>query len=317
MSWRAIWREAWRNVASGAARPVLLAALASLVVLVAQLSDLAAVAAADARAEAFRAAGADVLVVQSSGGIDASRCRALVQVAGVEAAGAIRADEPRFAASAPGSSIPTFEVTPEFGAVLGTKTSGAGVLLSSEAASMLDAAMGERLPLIDGSTAVGGVYRYPSDGRMLGLGFAMLVPTTDPGHYDACWMRTWPAADAHQMLLQTVATGASDTPPDLRQLNPRLGAELDAASAFHERPTRLLPLAGALALAAIGAGAVLLRKLELASARHLGVSREALAAGIGLSLLAPFAGAIGALAGGAITAASIRERDVYRSFRQR
>lgn len=105
-------------------------------------------------------------------------------------------------------------------------------------------------------------------------------------------------------------------------------------------------------LAGLGAGAVVLRKLEFASARHLGVSREAVtvialletalwlmpamlaallagavaaatlgaedvAAGLGLALLAPVAGAIGALAGSGIVAARIDERDVYRAFRER
>lgn len=358
MTWRSIWREAWRNVLSGAARPKLLAVLAMLVVLAAQLADLSAVWVGQNRAEQYRAAGADVLVLQAQGGIDPARCNALSDVPGVDAAGAIRAAAPQHAASAPGSSIPSFEVTSGFAAVLAPQAegdaapSGAGAILSSEAAAMLSARPGDQLRFIEGATTVAAVYAYPADGRMQGLGYALLMPTTELGAYDACWMRAWPADDAHQVLLQTVASGASETPPELRQLNPRLGAVLDAASIFEERPTRWLPLAAAGVLAAIGAGAVLLRRLELASARHLGVSGEAVtaitvletalwlipamlvslvtgaaaaaalgpedvAAGLGLALLAPVAGAVGAFLGSGITARLIDERHVYRAFRQR
>lgn len=357
MNWRAIRREAWRGVASGAARTVLLGIVAAAVILVAQLVDLAVVRADDLRAEGFRMAGADVLVLQAQGGIDAGRCAALATVPGVDGAGAIRAAAPRFAAAAPASSIPAFEVTPGFPSVLAPPAddaalSGAGVLLSAEAATMLDVAAGDALPLIDGEARVADVYEYPSDGRMLGLGYAMLLPTLEEGPFDACWMRAWPVTDAHQVLLQTSATGATEAAPELRQLNARLGATLDAAAAFDERPSRWLPLAAALVLAAIGAGSVLLRRLELASARHLGVTRAAttaialleaalwlvpgilaallagataaaslgaedVGAGLWLATLAPLGGVLGALVGTGVAAALIDERAVYRAFRQR
>lgn len=316
--------------------------------------DLLAVRSIEDRAAEFRAAGGDVLLLQAAGGIDALRCEQLAQVDGVTAAGAIRAAAPTFAAAAPSSSIPSFEVSPRFGALLDVSEGRAGVLLSNEAASMLGVSSGDPLRLLSGATAVGGVFAYPSDGRMLGLGYAMLEPTADTRPFDACWMRMRSTVDEHELLLQTVAEVAGNTAvaPEMRQLNTRLGARLDSAAQFEQRATRMLPVVAIVIMAGISAGAVFRRRLELASALHLGVTRwdlvaivvaetglwlvpscvaalttgamtasalgaDSIGSGLALAVLAPVGGVIGGIVGAAAMTASIRERDVYRAFKMR
>ena len=354
----AIAREAWRNILSGTARTGLLAVVLIATAVGFQLADLLTVRGITERAAAFRAAGADILVYSSTGGIDPVRCSLLAEQPDVIAAGATRREPDRFAAALPASSIPTFAVTAGFpGVLLGDHAAqSAGVVLSRDLAETLDLTIGDTLRVLDGAAPVTGVYDYPQDGRTTGFGYALLTPTADTAPFDACWVREWPQSETTEMLLRgvtTTGTPEADAPtPELSQLNSTLGRRLDATALFTARTTRWAPLLALLAAAAVGFTAARLRRLEIASARHLGVSTTAqslgavlesaawalpvalvgavsaawVAAGgqasdvastLVLGALAPVATIIGGTVGAVVATATVRERQLLRYLKER
>ncbi len=285
-------REAWRNVLTGTARAGLLAFALVVVVVGAGVLDLLQVRAITTRADEFRASGADVLVLDAAGHVDPVRCELLAGQPGIEAAGAMRAAPVRRLAPLPQDAIPAFEVTPGLPALLAPSDPprGTGVVLSSALATTLGTETGRPLLTDAGATTIAGVYEYPDDGRRYGYSYALLDPVTPSGAFDSCWIRQWPANGAATTLLMTALTAGADdpslAPPQISQLNPTLGITYDATSAFRERGTRWAPL-GAFALAAaVGWLATWLRRLELATALHLGQSRPAQIVGLWLETAA-------------------------------
>lgn len=361
MRWRAITREAWRNVVSGTSRAGIVAVVLVTAAVGLLLTDLFAVRGIVDRVDEFRSAGADVLVFSAASGVDPVRCEGIASAPGVHAAGAVRRDPDRYISTMPGSSIPTYEVSPGFAAVVhAAPAEGVGVVLSRELATTLQVVPGGGVHVLaDGSgpapTRVAGVYDYPADGRMSGFGFAMLVPTLDHGPFDACWVRQWPQSAETEVLLRSVAVadaGTDATPPELTQLNTSLGRQLDARALFLERPTRWLPLVGLLVAAAVGFAVVRLRRLEIASARHLRVPHGAQVLGVvlescawavpvllvgalagawvassgvaadrgstmALAMLAPIGVVLGGIAGSVLGVVSVRERALLRYLKER
>ncbi len=354
----AVVREAWRNVLGGTARAGLLALVLAVVVVGLQLADLRTVRGITAQVDAFRAAGADVLVLSATGQVDGERCALLASQPNVVAAGALRKDVDQFAATLPSSSIPSFAVTPGFPGVLLPDGGpvATGVVLSRDLADALGLGPGDRLGLLGGDSTVAAVYDYPQDGRTAGYGYALLAPTTERAPFDACWVREWPRTPETEALLRGVrvaGTPDQDAPaPELTQLNSSLGQELDAAELFAGRATRWFPLVAFGLAMALAAGATRLRRLEIASARHLGVtatdqvlvllcetvlwagpvllagavSAAVVVAGghpddvlpmLALGALAPVAGVLGAAAGVGAAALTIRESDLLRFFKER
>jgi hypothetical protein len=355
--WDALRREAWRDVVSGTSRATLVALLLALVVLGGQIADLLAVQSVTDRATAFRAAGADVLVLSASGRVDGARCELLADQPDVDAAGALRREADRYAAALPASSIPAYAVTPGFTRVVAPDAAaGAGVVVSQDHADVLATSPGDDLTLVGGSTTVAAVYPWPQDGRTSGYGYALLEPTSDRAPYDSCWVRAWPMTTTTEQLLRGVTiagTPAAGTPAtEISQLNSTLGRAFDPSDALVHRVTRWAPLAVLLLTAVIAFGATRLRRLELASARHLGVRRrdqvlvlalESLAwsapvvllaavsaalvvAGgsaenvgtmLALGALSPLAGAVGAGVGAVLAVLSVREGDLLRFVKER
>ncbi len=353
-----IAREAWRNVLCGTSRTGIVAAVLVVVAVGFQLADLLTVRGITDRVDAFRAAGADVLVYSSVGGIDPRRCELLAAQPTVIAAGAVRRDPDRFAAVLPASSIPTYAVTPGFpGVLLGTAGDpGPGVVVSRDLADALGLTSADTLQLVDATAPVAAVYDYPQDGRATGFGYAMLAPTRDLAPFDACWVREWPLTESTAMLLRGVGTtsaGTADAPsPELTQLNTSQGRHLDAEGLFATRATRWAPLLALVVAAGVGFASTRLRRLEIASGRHLGVSMSAqvlgsllesaawaapvalaaalsaaaVAAGghagdvvatLGLGALAPLATIVGGVVGGAVATATVRERQLLRYLKER
>ncbi|MBT1683971.1 hypothetical protein [Curtobacterium flaccumfaciens] len=256
-----------------------------------------------------------------------------------------------------GSAIPTYEVTAGVRGLLGGSDADgtAGVIVSPTVRETLGLAAGDRLVTAGGAgTGVAGVYDYPDDGRDPDLEYAVLAPTVDDGSpFDACWATVWPQRDdTVSMLRRTVlpASGAEgEDRPTAGQLNPTLGAVFTLAA----RQPVLVPFgAAALVGLTIGAAAVARRRLALASDRHVGVPRSAQVLGVVLQHLVwasvgavvatsvavvsvrgldvddalPIVreaiaiaslGLVGALLGGALAAAAIRERALHRYFRSR
>jgi len=288
MRTREVVREAWRDVASGAAG-VLTSAVVLAVLLAAVVGLHSAVSAADVRsAAAYRTSGAATTVQRAEGRIDGRVCEGLADSEGVLASGALRrAEQGAVPAVLPGSAVPTYEVSAGLVRVLGATGSAgtAGVVISPGVHDALGQGADDRIALADGtSVPVTGVYAYPDDGRDPDLEYALLAPTLDDGRaFDACWVTVWPERDdTVSMLRRTVlpTTGAGDEArPVVGQLNPRLGASFVRRGDVPDSVP--LGTAGAAGLV-VGAAAVLRRRLTLASDLHVGVAKNAQVLGVAL-----------------------------------
>ncbi|ROP74712.1 hypothetical protein [Curtobacterium sp. PhB115] len=352
-----VLREAWRDVVSGAARAAASALVVAVLLGGVVGLRAAALADDVRAAATWVASGAATTIQRAPGRIDGRACDALAGSEGVLASGALRRlDDGSDPAALPGSAVPTYEVTAGLPAALDVtgRTRVPGVLASSAVADALGLAPGDPFVTVDGGTSVAGVYAYPDDGRDPDLEYAVLAPALDDGAlFDACWVTVWPEReDTGSMLRRTLSasTGAEDEErPTLGQLNPRLG-ETFAPTA----PPSLLASSGvAFALGlAVGGAAVGRRRLALASDLHVGVPRSAqllgvllqhlvwgsvgavvattvavvLVRGLGVDDAGPIVreaiaiaslGLVGALLGGVLAAAAIRERALHRYFRSR
>jgi hypothetical protein len=277
MHWSSLVGEAWRNVRSGTALTVQLAVVVGLVtaaVIGFAGSDILAIVNQGA---AYRASGANVLILQAPGAIDPAACEALNSAPGVRA-GALRAAPHNLVAAVlPDSSVPTFEVSPGLASIImaGRAREPEGVLVSRSVADTVG---------IEGAfvgtgagadaVAVAGVYDYPRDGRRTDLEFAVLAPTASRAPFDECWAETWPESAQLESLLRSTRIPA-DSGSDgstLLQWNGTHGAAFPGQALFGSRVTRWLPVAAALASLIIAFAAGRLRKVEFASARHSGVT---------------------------------------------
>ena len=265
---KALWREAWLNVRSGTTRAALFVVLVAAIGSALIVADAVVVQQLSAAATAYQNAGASTYTVAADARVDATACTALAGLPGVEAVGAIRdaptALEP---AALPSTTIPYFETTVGFGALLGAVNADTGgVLVSDQVAQTLQLKAGDEIPLRSSTEStpqktaqVAGVYAYPDDGRVPGYGYAVLAevvaaaPTAggastgsgstgtgtagsgdDAGaaaRFDECWVRMWPeSASIRGQLAGVVVPGSvKDEPPVLSKLNNRL------AWGFHGR----------------------------------------------------------------------------------
>lgn len=313
----AIWREVWRDLVSGTARAGL--AFTGVLVVVAALAAWETMAVRDAvsRALEYRASGASTLVLTASGRIDAATCHQLADLPGVEAAGAIRRAETDIVPAAlPLGTLPTYDVTPGFGSLLGAEMAGeAGVLLSDEAEAL---SSGHEMTLMTtaGAVDVAGTYSWPRDGRRPGYGYAALQLNPPSGSYDECWVHAWPMPGDLPGITHTAVTSAQDVddgPAVLSQLNATLGARFTGGETFDVRPTRHAPvLAGALG-AVIGYAALRVRRAQLAGALHDGLTRTALLIIVGLETCAWVLPATAVMAAAAIIGAGAGPPDAATS----
>jgi hypothetical protein len=267
--------EARRNVLSGTAFTAQLSLLIGAVTAGLLVADFSTIAALEASAEAFRASGATVQTLSAAGSVSGEACDALES--NDIRSGAIRTSKHRLEPAAlPGGPVPTFEVTPGFADVMLKRqvSLDAGVLVSRSLAQSFDLSAGDILKTSQGRVRVSAVFDYPDDGRRPWLGYSVLVPTIASAAFDECWAEVWPqSAQLAGVLRTTVIPGgsANDQMPVIGQLNSTLGSGYSGATAFAERPTRFAPLtAGAIAFLAV-VGAIRLRRVELASALHVGV----------------------------------------------
>jgi hypothetical protein len=350
-------REAVRDIASGAAAGIVFAVVFAVLVggtAVALSADRVDEVRAARR---WVDAGAATLVERADGRIDGAACDALAQIGSVRASGAVRQVADRLvAASLPRSAVPTSAMSPGFGRMLDIagRSDGAGILASADVARRLGVSVGDAVTTPTGATRVIGVYRYPDDGRDQELSYAVLEP--DPqrsGLYDECWATVWPDdTTVGPALARTVLHGTGgedDARPTLTQLNPTLGTHFVA----HRSIPQVAGGTGAAAFGlVIGAAFVLRRRLALASDRHIGVGiiaqlgaqlvQAATWASVGVATAVPVilgfvhplpsadatpvvlgalralvCGWCGVVAGVVIAVSIVRERSLFRYFRQR
>lgn len=343
--------EAGRCVASGTTRALLLAATTAVLFGALAWWDIATVAAAQQDARTYAAAGASTYVLDAPGLIDAVSCDQLATVAGITAAGAIARTAPDLAPIAtPQRTLPLFAMSPGMATLLGAPAGG--MIATDVVAQQYGLDTRPVLATTTGDYPVIGSFPYPDDGRAPTLGYAVLAPGDPTDRYDQCWARIDPQDQNKQTLLYTalVGTAGPDAHPTIGQLNPRLGATSHAAADFADRTSRRAPLIAALAGALLTAAALRLRRLELATARHLGVTRPELVAQTTLETLAwatptllltlgtltvwtaathldtavwtfgaltLTAGVAGTLAGTIVATALIRENQIIRYFKAR
>lgn len=272
-------REAWRNVASGTSRAVVLTSVVGLATSLLAAADTMSMTGVIGAAEAFRERGGSIAILTAEGAIDGRACDALVDQPGVRAAGAVAAQEPPLTvAGVPQNPLTFFAASPGFSTMLPQSTGQEqpGLLLPEATAESLGLSIGDPVFSKAGDTVLGGTYAYPDDGRPRGMGYAAIAPTSADRPFDECWLDAYPVTPATTDLLYTaIAADASLTDAGLTvsQHNQSLGQARDPATEFTGRMTALFPL-GALGLGA-GAGflAVWSRRLEIASALHSGVHR--------------------------------------------
>ncbi|MFR0555734.1 hypothetical protein [Pseudoscardovia radai] len=132
-----------------------------------------------------------------------------------------------------------------------------------------------------GTVQVSGVYPFPDDGRdTANFSYAALqaVPAQSDG-FDACIVKTWPVpSDVESLLMYTVArtSGESSSYPAMSQLNATEGSQFHPENEFAGRVSAWAPLVLGIAGLLLGFICVRLRRLELASAMHCGVPKVAM-----------------------------------------
>lgn len=350
-----VFREAWRNIRSGAARAGWLSFALALTITLLSLAELATVTALDQRARNYHDAGGSVRVMKVEEGIDPLRCDALPATDGILSSGALRTIDPIAITGLGGLTTPAFETTLGFQKVLGLGTAlNAGVLISEPLSKRWQVRAGDTLNTGHGPMPVAAVFPYPeADGRDSRLANAILLPTLGDGTFDECWADVWPSTAGFDSLIRaTQATGSGEAAASISTLNPTLGQVFTGADDYQGRITRLGAATAAITGAAIGFLGGTRRRLEFASSLHAGVSPRnlvhislvevlvwagvsaliataaaSLTARIGTPLIANAlyshiavtcgAGAFGAIAGTLFAAASSRESRLFKYFKER
>lgn len=271
-----IWREVWRDLASGTARGSLFAFLLVLIMGALAAIDLAQVRSFTEQAEAYRDAGASISVLEAPNQIDGAACQALANIPGVNASGAIRLEEDRLTLSAlPGAPVPLATVTPNFEKLLGVQTLSGGILLSDQVAESVQAISGQAINTTKGDTLVAGIYPYPADGRKPGFGYMAMLPSNENEPFDQCWAEVWPQSDQTRSLIYTALLPTKDSSNiTLGQLNSSLGTAFSGISAYQNRITQYGFAVAGIAGIALGFVSVRIRRLEVASHLHAGIARK-------------------------------------------
>jgi hypothetical protein len=276
-----ILSEAWRNLLSGTTRALTLAAALALAAVGACLLDGFAVIALQQRSAAWTSSGAAIRAIAVEQGISARSCSALARVQAADAstpiaaAGALAAGPSVTFSATPSSSLPTFLVTPGMAAVLGLPATGpSGVWISDQLAGTLGAVAGDVLQTAAGDLRIAAVFPWPNDGRDQRIAYAVLVPNATTEQFDECWAMVPTSNDAATQLLRTAAQVNTYTAvaAPIGQLNNAAGSDFAAWAQYSSRSSRyalaVLPVFACI----LGYAAMRMRRLELASARHAGLT---------------------------------------------
>jgi hypothetical protein len=265
--------EAWRNLRSGTGRAATLATALACTGLVLGVTDARSVHRLAAQAYDFRARGADTWVTDAPGRVDGASCERLSEIEGVVGAGAMRdGEEPIAFASTPRSDTALVDITAGLLDVLGAgPVRSGGLVVSRDLAARYALGPGDGMDLVGLDSTVAATFPYPADGRRPGLEDAALGVVPAEGTFDECWIEVWPTDEATTSLTRIALEANGTGEVRTMQLNPTVGTGFDGATLFRSRSTRSVPAVAGLVGLALGYLSVRLRRLELASARHLGV----------------------------------------------
>ncbi|ADG73020.1 conserved hypothetical protein [Cellulomonas flavigena DSM 20109] len=271
--------EAARNLLSGTTHALRYALVLALVLGALVAAEVATVDELLTRAAAYRASGGSVLTLEAVGQVDGRACEAIGELPGVRAAGALRTrTEPLVSTLLPRGPVAAYSVTPGLLEVVGARqVATPGVVLADDVAESLGLSARSTLVTTAGTTTVRGTYAWPDDGRRAGFGYAALVPDDTGVPYDQCWVEAWPVPTDLANVLRSTLLPAPDGMSEVRssRLNTSLGAHFDGEALYTGRVTRYAAVAGLVAGLLVGLASALGRRLELASARHVGVTRRA------------------------------------------
>jgi hypothetical protein len=273
----AVLREAWRDLATGAAHALTWALAAAVAIGLAIVADAVATGQMVSQARAYRDSGAATLVLNAMGHVSGAQCEALGQVDGVAAAGALRRSDVGLGLTAlPGKPVPFMTATPGLMGLLMRRPADqveGGLYLQADTALTLGVRPGARLETTAGRVPIAGTFPYPDDGRTPGLGYAAVAVSPPEGAYDQCWAEIWPEASGGRDVLLTAMLGGAarqpDAPPYIQQLNSAHG--ITFTSSYAARLTRYAPAAAAAAGLLCGFLAVWRRRVEMAAGRLHGV----------------------------------------------
>ncbi|GAA1953827.1 hypothetical protein GCM10009717_19680 [Agromyces allii] len=281
---REIATEAWRNVWTGASRTALLGGMLAVFAVSLVIADGIAIRASLDDAYAYRQSGASTKTITAVGAIDSRECGAIAVAEGVRGAGAIRkASDPLRPLALPAGSIPVYEVTSSFAALVAAPTEATGIYLAASVAQRLGVGVGDEIPLTVGSAHIAGIYNWPDDGRRSDLGYAALLPVTADGVFDECWAEAWPEPPALPTALRATVMPErvdSSNSPEGGAVNKTFGTQFRGEERYEARVTSFAPYFAVLVSALLTAFAIWLRRLELAAALHVGVRRVDLLATI-------------------------------------
>lgn len=273
--------EALRNVATRTSRPVLSVVVFVVVIGGLSLYDIGAINGILHQSRDFAASGATITTINLSGKIDGSACESLATAPNIRAAGALASTPDTTFSALPSTPVPTKLASPGFVNLLPHRanTTRSGLYLSRDLASALGASAGDTVNTSRGDSYVEGVYDYPDDGRLPGLGYAVISPVApEPSvKFDSCWIDSpHPADDTSSLLWTTITQSGPDANPTMGQLNTTRGLTFDAKQRFQDRPSALFATVAAPLGVIIGYTSKRLRRLEIASALHCRVPRLAL-----------------------------------------
>jgi len=280
-----ILSEAWRNTISGTNRAVLFAALFMVTIGLIAFMDVRSVVTILQGAAQFNTAGATVQVLTAASSIDGQRCNNLTGVGQISQAGAIRKGTSVTVLNMPGTPVSVIEVTPGVIAMLpsigqpthtGTSSAG-GVWLSADLAQMLGAIPGTLIHTSVGITTVAGVYTWPDDGRARDLGYVMVTPVPPDGVFDQCWTQIWPPDQNLGGLTYMALNSGGGMQATFNQLNTTLGSTYNPTSLLNSRLTAHAAWVASIIGLALGFAATRIRRLEIASTLHAGMTKTDLA----------------------------------------
>ncbi|MDR2348733.1 MAG: hypothetical protein LBD90_09030 [Bifidobacteriaceae bacterium] len=155
-----------------------------------------------------------------------------------------------------------------------TGQAAAGLWISADLAETLGVRPGERLNTYQGQATVAAVFEWPDDGRLRDLGYSVLAPVVPDGPFTQCWAEVWPSSDAAASLLRLALNTRVDPQQVVQsQLNASLGVDLDVRARIADRVSRRAGAIAAAVGAILGLASLRLRRLEVASALHAGVAK--------------------------------------------
>lgn len=274
-----IRREAARNLATGTSHALLLAVTTAVLICGLSILELSTIRGMISTAQQFQQRGGSIMILTAENSINGRLCDLLADQPGVQAAGALSTmDTPLRLGAIPNNPLTHFTASPGFATMLPAATGQQhpGLLLPEAVADDLGLRVGDPLPTASGPTVLGGTYDYPDDGRPPGMGYAAISPTSADHIFDACWIDAYPVGQATTDLLYTTVIADSSLPdsgPKLTQHNTTLGKATEPAHAYTARTSAWYPVAGFILGSVIGAGAIWLRRLEIASALHSGIRK--------------------------------------------